>query len=137
MTTERDTQWPLGKVPNGNYTATDVVTANDAETEAIAVQGRGIAAGQPVIILATASVSSGANSDELLVRIYELALGADTVGEDVEQTITAADKTTATIMVFQAAYEDNPVYVLGVTTVNATANSTINNSGIVVIPVRL
>ncbi|MHC4464723.1 MAG: hypothetical protein ACYS30_25330 [Planctomycetota bacterium] len=49
---------------------------------------------------------------------------------------TATDTDTQEIMVFEAAYQTNPIYVLGVTTVNATANSTINNSGIVVIPVR-
>ena len=137
MTTERDAQWPVGKVPNGNYADADVTTANDAEVEAIAVACRGIHAGQPVIIMATANVISGANSDLLTTRIYQDALGADTVGEDVDDDIVAGDHDITFIMVFQAAYQDNPVYVLGITTVNATANSTISNSGILVIPVRL
>lgn len=132
---ERDASFPYGRVPRGNYTEADVTTTTDNEEEAIAVTCRGILKGQPVVIVATANATSGANSDGLTLTVYQEALGADTVGESVNQSITATNDDSGVIIVAQAAYQTNPTYVLGVTTVNATGNSTINNSGIVVIPV--
>lgn len=132
--TLKPSEFPYGKVPQGTLAETDVVTTTDTEIEACAVVGDGIHQGVTVLIIAIADVTTGAATSDITMTIYEAALGADTVGESVLQSVTAADEDVVSIMRMQQAYQTNPVYVLGVTTSNAAANSTINNSCIAVIP---
>lgn len=133
--TLKPSEFPKGKNPQATYAGDDVTTANDSETEACAVVGDGIHQGVTVLILATADVTTSANTSDVIAQIYERALGADTVGESAVQTVTAADEEIMFIMRMQQAYQTNPRYVLAITCTNATANATINNSCIAVIPI--
>jgi len=134
--TLKPSEFPRGKNPQATHVSDDVTTTTDTEEEASQVVGDGIHAGVSVLIIGTASVTSGANTSDIHIELYEDTLGGTTVGEAIDETVaTPGDSQIVTCIAIAQAYQTNPVYVLGITTTSATANSTINNSCIAVIPI--
>lgn len=134
--TLKPSEFPYGKNPQATYVADDLTTTTDAELEACQVKGDGIHQGVTVLVIGTADVTTAAGTTDVVATLYENALGGDTVGESIVQTASDAGSEEVIIIIrMQQAYQTNPNYVLGIVCTNASANATINNSCIAVIPI--
>lgn len=129
-------EFPRGKGPEANFVQADVTTANDAEIVINTIYCQHIKKHQPVVLFVTGTLAAAAGSARCDIDIVAgNSTGAADIGEASEALVTAAKDHTFIHMVYQAAYQDKPVYSATIKVDSASANCTIQSSCLTVTPV--